>query len=656
MFSIFDPVFWLYFVLFLISVFFAFYIPGDILLKKLQLPLFQRMVLGIVIGMVLWGFQGIVFGYLGLRWLSYIYLLITFIFWVKTYLRKKKFISIQHFKGWKPDFLLATLVIIGSFLQLTIIWFNGFLYPNGLYFCCGNPSDNLFHIALTNQIVNHFPPFQPGMSGVVVHNYHYWSNLVVAELIRVFGLPLISTQYQYSTVLISVFLGLSIITFGQIVKLGRTFIAWLLFFLYFGGDWIYLLLFSLGKGLNFNMSSLEDGSKFLANPPRAFSIVVFFVGISLLVLWIRRRDLHSGLLMALVLGSSIGFKVYTGIFGLIGLATLGLYFLIKRDFRMLPPLLVTLLVSLAIYLPVNNNAGGLYFTGLWIFENFIVQKELGLVHLELARRIFLEHNNWIRVWIQEFIFFALFTISIFGSKLLGLFQSKKSLSLLPRELNIFLLSGIMVSAVAGFFFQQKSGGANTFNFLVAIFMFGSIYTALACYYWIGKISNRFKWIFILLVLVLTIPRVIQEWRINSINLIKREGFVIDNAELEGLNYLREKTDKTALVLVDNRNFSMDMSSPYMSFLANRPMFFSGKGILDSHGIDTSKRLQVANTILTSNDERTVNAELSGNKIEYIYMSGHDSFPVEKSAYFIKTVFQNNKVKILKISTYTNEAN
>jgi hypothetical protein len=190
--------------------------------------------------------------------------------------------------------------------------------------------------------------------------------------------------------------------------------------------------------------------------------------------------------------------------------------------------------------------------------------------------------------------------------------------------------------------------------LVAIFFFGSIYTALACTYWIGKISNRFKWIFIFLVLILTIPRIAYEWRINSTNLFKHEGFIVDTAELEALNFLKEKTSKDSLVLIDNRTFLMETSSPYMSFLADRPMFFSGKGILDSHGIDTSKRLQIVDTVVTSSDVAIVNTILSENNIDYIYMSARDSLLVEKSAYFVKTVFKNNKVKILKISTSKNE--
>jgi len=650
-----DILFWLYFLLFFVAIFIAFFIPGDLILRRLPLSLFQRFVIGIILGMVLWGWQGFVFGYLGFRYLSYLYLLTVFILWVKTSKLRERLRLPEKFTSLKTNLILVVLVGIGSLIQITIVWFNGVAFnSSGLYFCCGNASDNLFHLALTNEITKHFPPFEPGMFGVLVRNYHYWSNLIVAELVRVFRLPLIATQFQYSTVFVSVFLGLSAIVFGQIIKLGKTFIVWLVLFLYFGGDLIFLLLFFLGKGLNFNMSSMEDGSKFLANPPRAFSIIVFFAGISLLILWIKKKDLRTGLLMALLLGSLIGFKVYTGIFALSGLAILGIYFLVKRNFRMLLPLIITLVISIIIYLPVNKGAGGLYLTGFWLFENFIVQPTLGLEHLELARRIFIEHRNWIRVFQSELIFFSLFVFSIFGSKLIGLLQSKKSLSLLPRELNIFLISGIIISAFTGFFFQQRSGGANTFNFLVSVFIFGSIYTSLACFYWLGRIKNRsLKWFFILLIILFTIPRVVVEWKNNINNILSHKGFIIENAELEGLDFLRKKTDRNSIVFVDNRKFPMSNTSPYISFLTDRPIFLSGLGILNSHGIDISERLKLAQIVVVSREVEIVKKVLLDNKIKYILMSAQDELPTERTAYFFKNVFQNQRIKILEIDMSKN---
>ena len=646
--SIFDPLFWLYFLYFLISVFSAFFIPGDLALRKLKLTFFQRFVLGTLAGMVLWGWQGFVLGYLGIRWLSYFYIFATFVAWIKLSLPEWKGVEIaKQFQKIRPS-LTIILIVVGSLMQLTIVWFVGISSQNSLYFCCGNTSDNLFHIALTNQIVKNFPPFQPGMYGVVVHNYHYWSNLVTAELIRVFNLPLIPTQFQYSTVLISLFLGLSAVVFAQIAKLPKIFANWLIFFLYFGGDLAYIVLFAFGRGLNFRVNSLEDGLKFLENPPRAFSIIILFAGLSLLTLWVKKKNIYTGILMAIILGSLIGFKVYTGIFALVGLAFLSAYYLLRKDFKMLIPPILALFLALIIYLPVNDSAGGLYFTGTWRFENYVVQPEFGQERLSLAMQIFKDHNNWIRIIQYDLIFFSIYILSVFGTKSIGLFQSKKSLSLLPREINIFLISGIIVSALAGFFFQQASGGANTFNFIVSIFIIGSIYSALSIYYWLGKVGTKTKLFLIFIILLLTIPRVIHRWTLNFNQLKKSQYFVVSSEELQAFEYIKKNASLTSYVLVDDRTFAMDGYSPYISFLINRPIYLSGKGILESHGVVFSDRLKVADLVLRADGGKAIE-EIGDKRIGYIVTSTDIFLNIEKSP-AVKRVFEKNKVKILKISS------
>lgn len=641
--TFFDPSFWLYFILFWISIFFAFFIPGDLVLRKLRLTSLSRLVLATLVGMVLWGWQGFIFGYLEVRWLSYVYLLVFFILWFKTESKNLNF-------KFNMDLILSIIITIGVLLQLSTVWFTGIFYSDGLFFCCGHLADSVLHLALTNQLVKQFPPYEPGMYGTFVQNYHYWGNLVVSELIRVFHLPLINTQYQYFSLFISLFLGLSAIAFSQLIKIGINFTRWLTFFLYFGGDTIFLLLLIIGRGFNFSMGALEDGSKFLVNPPRAFAVVVFFAGLGLLILWLRRRDLYSGLIMAIILGSLVGFKIYIGIFALIGLAALGGYYLLKKNFRMILPLIVALIIALVIYLPVNSNAGGLYFTGLWRFENFIVQPALGFIRLELARIVFLEHQNWLRVAQYELIFIFVYLLATFGSKLVGIIQTKKSLSLFHPELNIFLMSGIAVSALLGFFFQQNTGEANTFNFLVSIFIIGSIYTALAGYYWMTKMKNMLKLIFVFVIMLLTIPRVFHEGYLNMTRILTREGFLIENNELEGLNFVKSKTGEKSLILVDNRKFNLDLEAPYISFLADRPMFLSGiNNELKTHGINFSDRELVRDVVLKNSNICEVGSALFENKVDYIYMSPLDDLKATESAYFTQVVFENPRVKILKVS-------
>lgn len=646
--NIFDMSFWLYFLIFFIGVFFAFFIPGDLLIKKYNLSIFQRFVLGTGIGMVLWGWQGFIFGYLELRNLSYFYIGILFLLWIS--IQGRKFIKAITNKNFISgiDWAVAFLIILGVGIQLSSVWFNGVYLKKGLFFCCSNLSDSIFHTALTDQIVKDFPPFEPGMHGEIVRNYHYWGNLIIGELIRVFHLPLIPTQNQYSMLLISAFLGLSGVVLGQISGLGKIFYRWLVFFLYFGGDLIFLLVSIVRKEINFQMSSIEDGAKFLVNPPRAISIIILFIGLNIFLIWLKKKSLSLGILMMLVLASTIGFKVYTGFFVLVGLFALLVFYVFKKRFQFVLLFFVAVFLSAIIYFPVNKDAGGLYFTGLSLFESFIVQPWMMLDRLELARRVYLEHRSWLRVAQYEIIFAFIFIATVFGTKLLGLLQSKKSLSRLPIELNIFLISGMVVSAILGLFFQQYTGGSNTFNFLVSVFIICSIYTALACSYWVGKLHRNFNIFVILIVVIFTVPRVLQITLVNVQSIQQGKGFIIDSYELSGLQYLREKTERDAIILVDYKAFKVDAESPYVSFLADRQVFLSGfRESLTTHGVDFSARKAIADAILTSHNSKEIREDLVKNKIAYLYLSLLNNTLATEAAQFSSIVFQNQKVRILR---------
>src|SRR3989338_3614086 len=645
-----DIFFWLDGVYFLVAILLAFYLPGVYFISKLKLAKLQEIVLSFIMGMVLWGWQGFVFGYLNIRWLSYIYLLLFLFLWLKkvvpSYKQYKRFEPFKILKN--TDWILTLIIVLGVFIQLTSVWLTGVLTTKGLYFCCGNIADNILMISYTNEIVNNFPPLEPGMFATPIQNYHYWGSIIAGELVRVFHLPVIATSYQYMTVFISLFLGLSAVIFGQIVGFKKAFARWLALFLYFGGDLIWVLI-ALYRGQDFfAMNPLESGQQFLENIPRALAIVVFFTFMSLFYLWIKRKNKFLGLLMAVVAATIVGFKVYVGIFVLSGLAVLAVVFLLKRKFDLLVPILVTFLLSAFIYFPVNSQAGGLYYTGFWRFENFILQGYLGdLNRLEDARLIYVQHHNWPRMIQYELILASVFIFAIFGTKLVGLLQNRKSLSLIPREINILLIAGILVSLVPGLFFSQSTGGSNTFNFLVSIFIVGSIYSAFACYYWLRDRSLTVKVLIILLVVSLTIPRSIYQAYKNISNISSGAGFYISKDELKGLDFLLKQKDDS-LVLVDPK-ILMDIQSPYISFLSDKKMFLSGQhDELEAHGIDFSTRLKVRDTVFNGNDASSASAQLLKYGIGYLYTNPATNLYSTDSAKYLKTVFLNKDIKIMTV--------
>lgn len=633
----------LYFWWFLLAIFFAFFIPGDLLISKLSLKPFPRIIISLILGMVLWGLQGFIFGYANTRFLSYFYLLACFILWLKL-TKREELVHFLNFKIKQVDPLLAITIVLGVIIQVAVLAWMGIGTPKGISFCCGAIGDFIFHMDFSYHVLQRIPPFEFGMAGVEVTNYHYWGNLVVAELVRIFHLPLVYTQFQYLGIMLSVCLGLSAIVFGQLNKLHKNVIRWLVFFLYFSGDLIYLLIFILRKTFDFSMGPLENSASFLNNPPRAFAIVVFFVGLSVFSIWVKRKDFLTGVLMAILFGSLIGFKVYLGFFALSGLAFLGLYFLIKKNFRMLLPLFLALILTLIIYLPVNKSSGGLFYTGFWRFEDFIVQPALGLSHLELARRIFADHYNWLRVWQYELLFAFLFIFSNFGVKLIGLFQTKKSLAVFDKRIHLFLISAIAISFVAGSFFCQQSGGSNSFNFLVSVYIIGSIYAAIACCFWLSKIKSELvRVIVIALIVMVNLPRIGYQTYQNINVLLNNKGYFIDNDLLEAARYIKEKTGKNSTIFEDAD------SASFQTFLGERYVFLGDPGMVGTHGTDLSARKKIVKKVLEEKDPKIVKKLLQENKIDYLYLSVKQQLASETSAKFLKPVFVNRKIKILKLT-------
>lgn len=632
-----DLVFFLNWIYFFIAIFIAWTIPGMVLLKRFQYSLFQSVVIGTVIGMSLWGWQGFVFGYLHLRWVSYLYLLCFFIVFV---------IQCKEVNRWRfprvrrLDGFVMALIGLGVLIQVSIVWFTGVTYTDGIRFCCGDVSADIYHLGMTYSLTQHIPPFEAEMSQTFVTNYHYWSNLLMAELIRVFHLPLLHAEFQYAAPLISLELGLLAIIFSELLALGKQFTRWLLFFLYFGGDLLYLLQFIITRHIDLRLGPLENGAAFLENPPRAFAIVVFLAGVLVMIRWMQKKDFFTTVLLAFVFGSLIGLKVYIGIFVLSGLFFLAVYYFFKKDFFGVLLFLLSFFTTLVVYLPVNSGAGGLFFTGFWRFEEFISQPLLGLSNLNVAMQIYQAHHNWIKIALYEVLFFILYTVGIFGTKLIAFMQNRQSLRMFPKEINIFFISALVVNFFIGLFFQQNSGGSNSFNFLVSVYIFGSLYTALACTWLLRRTAKTLQGVFIMLIIASNIPRIFYTETTTLSTLIDSKGAFVDENNLSAMAYIRNHTEQSAIVLSN--------ASWYLVFIAQRPVFLGDSGILESHSVDTALRKKERVEILTSNYSVKVKELIRENNITYLYLTSSTKLP-NRTSEFLTQVFNNQTIKILRVN-------
>lgn len=636
----FDFPFWTQFLYFWIIVFISFFIPGSILIRKVKLPFFEHAVLSTVTGMVLWGWQGFIFGYLNLRFLTYIYLALCFLVFLYTNRSANPRLLVSGFRKIKIDLLLIFILVIGVIAQVAHLWYSGGLFSQGMYFCCGAVGDNLYQLELSYQALYRIPIFEPNLYGIILKNYHYWGNIVIGELSRVFKINLLHLQFQYISVFLSVFLGLSALVIARIINATRLFKRWLLFFLFFGGDFIYLIQYATTRKINFIIGPLENGSSFLLNTPRAFSIILLFCAVALLLVWVKNKKKEAALLSAFLISAAVGFKIYVGIFAIAGFFSLALFFLLKKKFYLIPPCLAIIIFSAIIYLPINKSAGGFFFSGFWRFEDFASNQSLGISNLELARRIYGSHGNILRELEYNLIMMVLFFFAMFGTKIIALIQSRKSLSVFPKELHIFFLFGSLASLLLGSFFLQKTGSGNEFNFIVTVYIVSSFYAALTLGYFFSKLNKKIYIFIILLIFLATIPRVAFEEIHNVYKLQNNGAFILKNDELAGMSYIREKTPKSSLILVYYSN--------YLASIGEREILSLNNGVQDSHGVILN-RTSMVKTITTSKNSSAVYDSLLKNNVSYIYTNPEFSLQNEADSKFLKIVFQNKSIKIYKFN-------
>jgi len=281
-FSFFSWQFLFFWVWFFIAIFFSWLIPGLAVLRSLQKKFlsnfFQnslaKILISFALGMILWAVQGAIFGLLGWRWLSYIYIIFFAGEFFLHFNKYKIFPTVRNIFIKMPK-MVWLFVILGSLVQLVGIFPSGFYEGKGLSFYQNHAGDSVMHVSFINEIIRQFPPEQPGATGYLITNYHYWSDLVMAELSRVWQIPMIHLFFQYMTVFMAVGTGLAVLTVVKTWGGTRKTQLVALFFHYLGGDTSYLITALIHGRFYFVRSAIDNGAEQLFNMPHSFAKFLF---------------------------------------------------------------------------------------------------------------------------------------------------------------------------------------------------------------------------------------------------------------------------------------------------------------------------------------------------------------------------------------------
>ncbi len=638
--------------LFLLWTYAVLYVPGYFLLRSYKsLTKIERAVLSFCLGLVVYAMSIYALGYAGLfQWT-----VLALLFPLYTIAVSGKDPHAHFFelvRSVTRHKLLIVFLIIGVAIQMVQMVGSGLISPQGMPFFRVHAQDGIFHLALIASITRHFPPQEPGMYGMAVQNYHYWSDMVIAHSSMLTKIPIHELFFQFFPPFVSLLTALALIALTQKlsvlwnVKNSQTLTFFALFFLFFGSDLSYLFMLKNHGIWGFYTSAIDNGATQFLNTPHTFAKLVFFCSLILYSHWVQEKKHLLSLYLTLLVASLFGFKIY---FALLFGAFLGFEILQKyrqwKRFFLLGVGMVA--VSLLVYLPPNKGSGGLSWYPLEWVKLMLSRENLDLTNFNQKWAIAQYYGLTWKVRLYEVAAIIVTLLAIHGSRVLGFFYFVRSGSADGRHLYRSLALASIVFTFLGLTTLQVSGGFNVFNFFASSLSVLALYSAFLCARLWGS-RNVIARILVVCICLVTLPRIIYET--HKIVVSYRDGTDVtwvNHGEMEALRYIQEQTPSDSLILTNPEN-TLDFHTPYVSYFSNRFTYASGVSVLETHNQNGEGRLQELKNIWYSTAPAPMHQWLVRQGIDFVYTDSVKELPFDPKAAGLYSVFENADARIYAV--------
>lgn len=649
--------------IFLIVTVICFTMPGLIMLGKFKVEGddLEKLTVASVLGLVIFTLTAYILAALNLRFLIWIFP----IFGIWSFWKLKSYFLRINFKLKYGLFFLAVL-IIGILGQVAVNAPSGFLYQDGLYFWSSHGHDGIWHVALMEEMHKNTFPFQnPEFAGNKLQNYHFFSDLLMSELTRIFPFSNLDVYFRFMPIVFSLLLGLSSFIFVRSWGGKEMAGIWAMIFVYFAGSFGYLLYIpthqSLGGEAIFWVSQTQS---VLGNPPHASAFIIMTIFLFCFLKYLKGYSKQLLFLCTLLGGAVIEFKVYAGVLILGGLIFLGIYeLLIKRKLQVLLLFATTFLTALGIYLPNSANSQDfLIWQPWWYIRTMVVATDrLNWLDLELRRQTYIAENNWKRVIQVELTAFLIFLLGNLGMRFLGfltIFNQIKS-NIFKNSFNLFFLVITLASFFIPVFFLQKGVVWNSIQFNQYFLLLFGFLAALSIREILNFSKRRlFKIIVSILIIGLAIPTQIGLlWQFYS-NLPLSK---ITYPELEALNFLKTQPNKDSIVLTAPFNtYERDKyknppipiyawyDTGYVSAISGKPTLISDEEQVNIMGYQAATILEERKEIFQTLDYKKINEFLSKYNVDYIYLVWDQKFTTDSTQINADLIYENKDAKVFKV--------
>lgn len=558
----------------------------------------------------------------------------------------------------KGNLLLVFILLMGIFTQNLVMYRGGILVGNDYLFPSAH--DTMWSLAIMQELTFSFPPQNPGFSGIILKNHHFFYPLLLASVQKITGIDSFDIYFRFMPVLISLLFGLSIYCVSTIFIKSNTYRILSVILGYFSGNFAYLVPLFKGPSFDWRGNTFFADQPFdqIINPYSVLGFIIFLGIIFMLFKSIKHEKqvaLNWFLLSSVSAGSLYGFKSFGGIVSIISFIVISLVLFIKL--KKLQVLLISLIgLSIFFYtffLITDINTASLRFAPGWILTEILATDKLDVPYWVSVESYYQAVGNTLGLLKIKLMTFIIYLAGNLGVRLLGLwfiiryafdyFKLKSGL----KYAFLFSFVGSTLSFMIPVLFNLGSNAYNVIQFTPYSLIIFAIFSAAFC----EKISVKYTLfknkvaatLLILLVTLLAVPVNIK----NILGKIPLSGDLISEDEVESLHFLTKNSSSKDLVLINPDQFKLDPI--YVPAISSRRIYLASPGYARQTGINPQKR-QNEIKLFFGNPEVEM---LRRNNIKFIYLRKTDTSMdmVNKFGNLgFKIIFENDKAVILAVKT------
>jgi hypothetical protein len=532
---------------------------------------------------------------------------------------------------------------LGSLIWSLTMIKSGLSYAYGLGFWGPNAHDGIWHLSIIESL-SRFSLQMPVYAGENLKNYHFGFDLLVAFIHTLFRLPVSVLYFQILPPLLALGIGFFAYKFIYSWTRNQSTAVWSIFFIYFGGSWGWLISFI--KNRSFGGESMfwsQQSISTLLNPPFALSVLLIFLGLWQLTQKLTTRKI---ILISLIFGLLAVVKIYAAILILGGLFVSGIYiYVIKKELDYLKIFLLTLVISLLLFLPFNSGSSSLIIWQPGWFLQTMLSVSDRFQWLRLYQAL-ISQNNFKQL-IGYSLAIIIFVFGNLGTRIIFLAGIKKlKIDFIWVLLFVICNLGFLLPML----FVQKGTPWNPIQFFYYSQFFIGIFA--------GITISRFKTSFLIssIFIILTLPTTLDAL---THYLPSRPPAMISREEVTALDFLSRLPPGVVftppahpnLYAPPPRPLYLYDSTAYVSAYSRHQVYLEDTVNLDITGFDWKARLSESEKFMTTASLNEALQFISDNSIRYLYFPEVSSRRPDFSASELggKVAFENSQVAIWQIS-------